>query len=70
MAELIQKSGSSSNVVFLTVEETHDSKNSSKIAHKSCSPKYNNEGTLMGYNFSNITESAQKKKDAEKKSKK
>ena len=56
--------------LFLTVDEVHDSKNKSKIAHKSCSPKYDNKGKLIGYTFGNPTESAKRKEELAKKNKK
>jgi hypothetical protein len=56
--------------LFLTVDETHDPKNQSKIAHRSCSPKYDNTGTLIGYNFGNPTESTMRKEELAKKNKK
>ncbi len=63
-AESKQEEGKS---LFLTVDETHDPKNQSKIAHKSCSPKYDNKGILIGFNFGNATESAQRKLKKNKK---
>ena len=57
--------------LLLTVDETHDPKNQSKIAHKSCSPKYDNKGKLIGYNFGNKTDSTLRKEEiARKKNKK
>lgn len=53
--------------LFLTIDETHDSKNQSKIAHRSCSPKYDNKGKLIGYNFGNPTDSSQRKLKKNKK---
>ena len=56
--------------LFLTVDEVHDSKNQSKIAHRSCSPKYDSKGKLIGYNFGNKTFSTTRREERAKKKKK
>ena len=61
-------------VVFLTLEEFHDSKNQSKIAHKSISPKYGETDKvkygLIGYTIGDYTASYKAKLEADKKKKK
>ena len=53
----------------LTLEEAADPKNKSRIAHKSCSTKYNSQNELVGYMYSGKTLSATLKEAKLKKEK-
>lgn len=59
---------------FLSLEEFHDSKNKSKIAHRSILPKYGETDKekhgIIGYNIGDYTPSYKKKQELEKKKKK
>ena len=59
--------------ITLTVAEVEDPKNKDKIAHRSCSPNYGKDEKgnkiLIGYHFSNWTESYLKLKREETKKK-
>ncbi len=51
---------SDDTMLFFTAEEMSDPKNEPKLVHKSVSPKYDQQGNLVGYNVGGWSESYMK----------